>query len=184
MLHWADVHHPEIYVDWYSFDHPQLGEVELGGWDELCSWTNPPLALLADEVAGHADFAIYQALAAPELEILHTAAVALGGDTWRVEMGIANTGWLPTTVTQLAADRKLVRPIVAHLEGAEVLGGTVRIELGQLAGRMKARFTSRNDGTPDRVLATWVVRGAAGSTVTVTAEHQRAGSATASITLD
>jgi len=98
-------------------------------------------------------------------------------------MGIANTGWLPTTVTQLAADRKLVRPIVAHLEGAEVLGGTVRIELGQLAGRMKARFNGRNDGTPDRVLTSWVVRGAVGSTVTVTAEHQRAGSATASVTL-
>ena len=183
VLHWADVHHPEIYVDWYSFDHPQLGQVELGGWDELCSWTNPPLTLLADEVAGHADFAIYQALAAPELEILHTAAVALGGDTWRVEMGVANTGWLPTTVTQLAADRKLVRPIVAHLEGAEVLGGTARVELGQLAGRMKARFNGRNDGTPDRVLTSWVVRGAVGSTVTVTAEHQRAGSATASVAL-
>ena len=38
----------------------------------MCTWTNPPLGRLADEVQGHADFAIHQALAAPELEIVHT----------------------------------------------------------------------------------------------------------------
>ena len=34
MLRWADVHHPgEVFIDWYPFEHPQLGPVELGGWD-------------------------------------------------------------------------------------------------------------------------------------------------------
>jgi hypothetical protein len=41
----------------------------------------------------------------------------------------------------------------------------------------------RNDGTPDRQLLTWVVRAAAGTVVTVTASHQRAGTVTASVTL-
>ena len=29
-------------VPWYEFDHPQLGKVELGGWDFLHTWRNPP----------------------------------------------------------------------------------------------------------------------------------------------
>ncbi len=53
------------FVDWYPFEHPQLGPVELGGWNQLHSWTNPPLHLLCDEVDRHADFAVAQALAAP-----------------------------------------------------------------------------------------------------------------------
>jgi hypothetical protein len=35
------------HVDWRPFDHPQLGPVELGGWDDLSVWTNPPLHLAA-----------------------------------------------------------------------------------------------------------------------------------------
>jgi hypothetical protein len=183
VLRWVDVHHPQMYVDWYPFEHPQLGSVELGGWDEMQSWTNPPLALLADEVKGHAEFAVHQALAAPELEILHTTAVALGGDTWRIEAGVANTGWLPTHVTDYARVHSLVLPIVAQLDGATVVGGPARIELGQLGGRLAARFSGRHDGTPDRTLATWVVQGRPGTTVQVAVEHQRAGRATAEIVL-
>lgn len=183
VLQWADVHHPAMYVDWYSFDHPQLGRVELGGWDEMQSWINPPTALLADEVAGHAEFAVHQALAAPELEVLHTAVESLGSDTWRLEVGIANTGWLPTYISEFARKQSLVLPIVAHLEGAEVVGGPARLELGQLGGRLATRFTGRHDGTPDRALATWVVRAPAGSALTVTVAHQRAGRVTAELTL-
>jgi hypothetical protein len=54
VLAWSDEHHPEMFVPWYPFQHPQLGPVELGGWDEMCTWTNPPLSLLADEVRPHA----------------------------------------------------------------------------------------------------------------------------------
>lgn len=183
---WADEQGVDICSPWRTFEHPQLGTIELGGWDAMQSWTNPPLPLLAAEVDGHAAFAIHQALAAPELEVVHTAAVALGDDTWRVEVGLANSGWLPTYVTQKARTDKLVLPLVASLagEGVSVLGGPARLELGQLEGRLATRFNDRNDGTPDRVLATWVVSAPAGTEVTVQAAHQRAGSARATITLE
>ena len=71
ILRWADEHHPgELFVDWYPFDHPQLGPIELGGWWWLHSWTNPPAARLEAEVAPHADFAVFQALAAPALAVV------------------------------------------------------------------------------------------------------------------
>ena len=184
VLRWAEEHgHDGVFVDWYPFDHPQLGPVELGGWDHMRSWTNPPLALLAAEVRPHAEFAVHQALASPALAVAHTAAVALGADTWRVELGIANTGWLPTDVTAHARKSHMVLPLVATVEGADVLGGPARLELGQLEGRSSARFSGRNDGTPDRALATWVVRAPAGSEVHLTASHQRAGRVEATVVL-
>ena len=84
---------------------------------------------------------------------------ALGGDTHRVEVGIANTGWLPTYITEQAKKDHLVLPLVAELTGATVVGAPARQELGQLGGRLDMRFHyGKNDGTPDRVLATWVVQ--------------------------
>lgn len=184
VLRWSDANHPEMYVDWYPFEHPQLGPVELGGWDFMCTWTNPPLARLADEVRPHAEFAVFQALASPRLEVLHVRDVPLGGDTWRVEVGIANTGWLPTDISRRARKQRLVLPITARLDGAEVVGGPALLELGQLEGGAHARFAEQNDGTPDRVLASWVVRAAAGAQLHVEVAHPRAGRVERTITLE
>jgi len=188
VLAWCDEHAPDQFVDWYGFGHPQLGPVELGGWPYLGVWTNPPLHLLRAEVEPHARFAVAQAMAAPCLEIRHTRVVALGGDTWRVELGLANTGWLPTYVSARAKKDDLVLPITAELtasEGVElaVVGGPARFRLGQLEGRSTMRFSSANDGTPDRALASWVVHAAAGTVVTLTARHQRAGAVTSEAVL-
>jgi hypothetical protein len=186
VLRWCDEHAPGGYVDWYPFDHPDLGPVELGGWPDVGVWTNPPLARLRDEVAPHAAFAVAQALASPCLAIPHAVAVPLGGRSWRVEAGIANTGWLPTDVSARARKADLVRPLVASVEGEGItlVGGPARVQLGQLDGRAALRFTDGHDGTPDRALATWVVEADAGTTLTLTAWHPRAGRATATVTLE
>ena len=76
VLRWCDEHHPTGHVDWYPFDHPQLGPVELGGWDDLNVWHNPPTDLLRAEVAPHAEFAVHQALCSPRLEVRHTSVDA------------------------------------------------------------------------------------------------------------
>ena len=186
VLHWFDEHHPGHYVDWFAFDHPQLGPVELGGWDSLRSWSNPPAARLEQEVEGHAAFAVHQALLAPRLVIEQISAEPIGDDRWRVRVGIANVGWLPTTVSDWAAKHHLVLPVAADLQlpdGVSIDVGTNRTLLGQLDGSRAGRFTYGNDGTPHRVLATWVVRGPVGAEITATARHQRAGTARATVTL-
>jgi hypothetical protein len=70
--------------------------------------------------------------------------------------------------------------------GGEVVDGPPRRELGQLAGRSRVGIDgfSRNDAGTDRVLASWLVRAPAGTEVTVTARHPRAGVARASLRLD
>jgi hypothetical protein len=181
VLRWCDEHNPEGHVEWYTFEHPQLGTVELGGWNELSTWTNPPLHMLRDEIAPHADFAIHQALCSPRLEIVHTAVTRLSDDTWRVEGGVANTGFFATDVTALARSKQLVKrgwlELRAALDGAtiEIIGGTARQQLDHLDGRAALRFRGGNDGTPDRALASWVVRAAEGTPLAIDAISDRTG---------
>lgn len=174
---WCQDHHPDGHVAWRPFDHPQLGPVELGGWDQLHTWINPPPARLRAEVAPHAEAIVQQARSSPRLELRRLRAVALGDDVWRVEAGVANTGWLGTTVSHHAAKHHLVRPIVADVTGDQVvvLDGAARRTLGQLDGRSALRFRGEHDGTPDRALATWTVRAPAGTRVEVMVRHDRAG---------
>ena len=73
--------------------------------------------MLHDEVTPHAAFAVAQAMASPRLEIVHASAVDLGGGTWRVEAGIANTGWLPTTISARGAKESLTQPVIAEVSG-------------------------------------------------------------------
>jgi murein tripeptide amidase MpaA len=43
LLAWSDRElEGAAYVDWYPFEHPQLGPVELGGWNKLATFRNPP----------------------------------------------------------------------------------------------------------------------------------------------
>jgi hypothetical protein len=183
---WADAEAPDVgYRRFEPFAHPDLGPVELGGCDEVRLWQNPPGSRLATEVAGHADFAIAQALAAPALAIRQLAAAPLGDGVWRVTAGIANTGWLPTNITARAVQQQLVLPIVAELSGDAEVVGARRLQLGQLAGRADIRRDggTHNDGTPDRVSASWLVRAARGTVVEVSAGHPRAGTVRAELVL-
>jgi len=182
---WSDEHAPGSYVGWYPVEHPQLGRVEIGGSDLFRIWINAPSSRMKAEVAPHTDVAVYQAMASPRIEIKLAESVRLGGDAWRVRLGVANTGWLPTDVTALAREKDIVLPLVLEVRGGEVVGGEARVKAGQLEGRSASLLNGGDlsDGTPDRVLHEWVVRAPAGATLTLTATHQRAGTATATVRL-
>ena len=179
----------EGYVEWYPFEHPQLGAVELGGWDLVRFWYNPPLSKLEEEVRPHADFALFLALVAPRLEVRTFESEAVGEGAHRLRLVLQNTGWLPTNVTEKAVERKAVLPIEVELElpdGARVVTGKEREETGQLEGRVERRtvlWWGVDQSTSDIAKLEWVVEAPAGATVRVTARHQRAGTARAELTL-
>ena len=131
----------EGYVDWYPFEHPQLGPVEIGGWDLVRFWFNPPLSQLEAEVKPHADFAVHLALVSPLLEIRSFDAEPVAEGAYRLRLVLENAGWLPTNVTEKALERKAVRPIEVELElpdGARIATGKEREEAGQLGGTRRA----------------------------------------------
>lgn len=183
LLAWVDEHAPDGYVDWYPYEHPELGPLELGGWHHAAVFENPPVHLLEAEVAPHSEAAVFVALVAPQLRHRDTIVEPAGDGAWRVRVVVENAGWLPTQVTQQALDQRVATPIEARLtrpDGVEVVTGTDRVPLGQLAGRVLRNssiglFAPPHDGTADRGVAEWVLRGPRGAVVQVEVAQPRAG---------
>lgn len=180
------------FVNWYPFDHPQLGRVELGGWDSLFTWTNPPHAMLEKELAPLSRWLVWHCLISPRLEILEASATALSDDTWRVRLVVQNTGWLPSYVTRQAKNKKLSRGLVCEIGlalGMSLLTGKQREELGELEGRAYKPAAANTwagaaaDETSDRVKVEWVVRARKGEALRLTARHERAGTQRAELKL-
>lgn len=191
LLKWSDEElGGEGYVDWYSYEHPQLGPVELGGWNSLYCWTNPPPKFLGPEIEAHADFAVFHALISPRLEVLETTTEKVGDSTFYLRIQLVNTGWLPTNVSQKALDRKAVRPLEVELdlpEGARLVGGEKKAEAGQLEGRALKRNMIgwlADDSMTDRVKLEWVIEAPSGGEVGIEARHQRAGTVRRKISLE
>jgi len=185
LLRWNDeVLGGKGFVDWYPFEHPQLGPVELGGWDVLYTWSNPPPPLLQREIERFPAWLIWHLLISPHLSIHEAVALPLGEHTWTIRLVVHNTGWLPSYITKHALTNKLTRGVVCEIElpaGARLEAGKPREELGQLEGRAyKPAAPSgwagwSGDVTDDRAKVEWVVRAPKRGTVQLTARHERAG---------
>ncbi|MBC8098109.1 MAG: carboxypeptidase, partial [Armatimonadetes bacterium] len=183
MLKWSDeALAGKGYVNWYAFEHPQLGAVELGGWDMQYAWRNPPPPLLEKEIAPFAQWLVWQALISPRLELHSTQVTPLGDRHYQVRLVVQNTGWLPTYVTKKAQDKRVVRDVVCEITlpaGATLKSGKAREERGQLEGRAYTPTAltvwSISDESSDRLKCEWVVHAPDGGSVQLTARHARAG---------
>jgi murein tripeptide amidase MpaA len=188
LLRWNDTQLDGAgYISWYPFEHPQLGSVELGGWDFFRTWSNPPLKFLEREVAPLAEFVLFNCLISPKLEI-HSLTVRSSDDVHTIRLVLHNTGWLPTHISQKALERKAVRQIEVELqlpEGARLVSGERKMKVGQLSGRddKPAMLIWGGDATRERVKIEWVVQAPAGSEVEIKAMHQRAGTVRAKAVL-
>jgi len=181
LLKWNDeILKGKGFVNWYTYKHPQLGKVELGGWDSMNMWTNPPLEFLEKEISPFPDWIVWHALISPQLALWETKVTALGADSFRIRLVVQNEGWLPTYVTKKALEKKMTRGVIAEIalpKGATLESGKQREELGELEGRAyKTVIPEESDeGTSDRVKVEWVVRAKKGTKVKLTAKHDRAG---------
>ncbi len=80
-------------------------------------------------------------------------------------------------VTKLAHDHKLVLPITVEISGATTIGCAAKEKVGQLAGRAMFLLNggAMSDGTPDRLMHSWVVRASLGTEILLTVRHPRCG---------
>jgi hypothetical protein len=106
------------FKPWTPFQHPQLGEVELGGFHPKFFSQNGPPHVLEEWASRQALFNLQMALHLPELEWVETSARRLeaAGDsaTWEVTVSWRNAGRLPTALRQ-AQLVKIVREDRAFL---------------------------------------------------------------------
>ena len=186
LLKWNDeAMNGEGFVDWFPFDHPQLGPVELGGWTYMWPTRNaPPGDLLIEEVHKLTQFMVATAESSPRLRIDDVRLEPVSGNTYRVSAVIANGGFLPTYVTEIAREHALTEPIVALLEidGGDLLEDA-RQELGHLAGwaERDGAWVAWNhlEWEPTKRRASWLVKASGNLSVRVTAQSQRAGTVSA-----
>ena len=192
LLKWSDEQcGGKAHVDWYPFNHPQLGRVELGGWDKMNYWRNPPAHLREREAARFPTWLQQIALSLPKLEVLRAEVRALGPDSWRVRFAVANSGYLPSYVTKRALERKTVRGVVFQIllpKGASLISGKERTKGTQLEGHapkgsLQAFMPDRNI-TGDRAMIEWNVKAPKGTVVGLTATADRAGTVRSEVTLD
>ncbi len=195
LLKWSDDQCGGLaHVDWKPFQHPQLGAVEIGGWDKMNYWRNPPPHLREREAARFPAWMTQIALSLPRLELLRTEVQSLGSDTWRIRLAVANSGWLPAYVSKRALTRKIVRGVMFEIHlppgdaAVSLVNGKHRIEGPQLEGHAPVAslqaFLPNRDVTGDRAVAEWVVRAPRATRLALTARCERAGAVRTEVVLD
>ena len=166
------------FIDWYPYDHPDLGRVELGGWDTW-SRSSPPHRLIAGELERNVDWVLTFADKTPQVAILAEAAESVGGAV-RVSASIANTGWMATSTVHAREVLGTAQPVTVRLEleNAELVEGQSEIEFDMLPGT--------HGGPPERRELSWNVRvidSSRPATATIAVASEKAGIALTSIEL-
>jgi len=159
-----------------------LGPVEIGGWDKLLAFRNPPPHLLEKEVARFPEWILHNAMISPKLELVSLTADAVADGAYRIQLVVQNTGYLPSYVSKRAKARNQSRGVIAEISlpaGVELVNGKVRDNMGELEGRAYKHtlmsFWTDTTPTADRALTEWMVKGRAGDEVNITARHDKAG---------
>ncbi|MDB9429580.1 M14 family metallopeptidase [Microcystis aeruginosa CS-555/01A07] len=166
------------FINWQSFDHPQLGEVEIGGWDFKNVWQNAPEKYLPDLCEKQCQFTIAHALMSPLLAISRLDLKSEGNGIYHLVLQLENQGFLPTYTSKKALERKIVRPIQVKLNLADevsLIVGKLEQEIGHLEGRSNKVYSSLAHGLDYRCTVEWVIKGVSGQEIEIIAIAERAG---------
>ncbi|MDW7759576.1 MAG: M14 family metallopeptidase [Acidobacteriota bacterium] len=172
MLKWMDAEGIDGFVSWTKFKHPELGEVEIGGFKPH-ALSNPPASALPGLGEAHAKFALHLLSHFPRVRFASTDVTAHGGGFFHIKAEIENSGFLPTALAQGVASRGS-RPIMVQIQ---VPPDDV------IAGNPKTNFLSALDGSGRRAKFEWLIRGKPGDKVEIRVVSQKGGADTASVVL-
>ena len=178
-LRWNDEEmNGECFHPWTAFNHPQLGAVEIGGWNMKEGRQNPPIKFLEEECAKIHNFTLMHIEALPELIIRDVNYKNIGDNVWHITAAIENAGFLPTSGTHKAIANKITAPVKTKICGGKVLQGENEIELGHLMGRSATSAQGPYASTSSagrRKKAEWIIAAEAGTEITIVAKGERAG---------
>jgi len=155
------------FVDWKSFEHPELGTVEIGGFAPY-ALHEPPKSEWSEIAEREFKFLTSLGSYLPRLELTECVANDLGGGLWRIEATVENHSLLPLQ-SRSARRTRTIRPAKLMLTlpaGAELLGGQARELISDLAG---------SGGREELV---WLVRASSADQIEVSIESVNAGGAT------
>lgn len=101
------------FVDWKPFDHPTLGNVEIGGFVPL-SRINPPIDQIDPLSENLTIFALELINNRPALSIVGPQLERLADGLYDIHISVVNNGNMPTS-TAFSQAKRTIRPMVVRL---------------------------------------------------------------------
>ncbi len=159
------------FIAWTPFDHPQLGEVEIGGFVPFFK-TTPPASELDQIATGQQRFLedVGNRIASPSLEPV--TVTKLSETVYEVRTALVNDGYFPTGLAIAKLNRR-VRPIVIVLD----------IPLDRILGGTRVEKIWSVPGSGGRHELRWVIRGERGSTAKIKLTSEKFGNQTLDVKL-
>jgi hypothetical protein len=169
-MRWYDENRPGRgdFMEWTKYQHPQLGEVEIGGWNPKFYSQNPPPDLLETWARNEALFNLYLAQQLPQVRVQAAAAAASRGvpaadEVFDVQVTVTNEGLMPTAL-EVARRVKMVKPdtVAITLSAGQQLA---KPAAGKAAPQASVEIGWLKPGETRTVA--WQVKGKGKATVTV-----------------
>ncbi len=104
------------FMAWKKFDHPEYGEVEMGGRWKKTRGRLPPRFMNEELCHRNAAFTLYQADEMPLMQVGEHKVKKISGNVYRVWVDFTNPKVAPT-ITAKAAQNNVVRPDLLTLKG-------------------------------------------------------------------
>jgi hypothetical protein len=142
----------KIFVDWTPYDHPQLGQVEIGGFvskvydPDFGSYTSvmcTPGSVFEEFLAKHAEWNLWMASMSPYVRVTEVTATPEESGYSRISAKVQNQGYLPTNVTEQAIRNETAKTVKVSisLDGAELVFGDETVDVGHLSGNRAEAVT-------------------------------------------
>ena len=158
------------FIEWQSYDHPTLGNVEIGGFTRYWLRNPPPGPFLQTVVEDQAKFAVVHALLSPIAKIQDVAVSQNGrSNSWTVTATVANEGYLDTSLEQARHARVAVADqVTIELPEGVMTDDPDTVEFPFMRGTRESSFVSL-------YRATWSVNAPAGTRVTIVLKSEKGG---------
>jgi len=176
-LQWFESNGIEGFVDWTPVNHPDLGDVEVGGFVPNIR-VNPPENRITDLCERHTRFILWLAAQTARVQLIDTEIEEVGPGIFRIEATVQNDSYLPSAMA-MGLRARTAQPVTLRLlpvDGLSVLQGPIQQQIRNVygsGGRGTAEWRVKAPpGT--RVVLEMLVPTAGGST-TVTLNLNREG---------
>jgi hypothetical protein len=128
------------FVQWQKYNHPKLGEVEIGGYIPYLESTPKPEMI--DSLLGtQLPWLLQLTTKLPQIGIASEKITAMGGNVYKVELYIENKGYLPYPIA-MGQRNNQPAPVVIVLDGEmQILEGIKRTPLGAISGNSVKKLT-------------------------------------------
>ncbi len=134
LLAWNDKSAKKCFIDWKAFNHPQLGEVEIGGVIPY-SYCTPPESMVDNLVSKQVPWVFELAGKLPKIKILKVESVNKGSGIYEIKAFVENSGYLPYPTAAGVRTNK-IKPVILSFDNPDLkfLDGKKRMLIKKING--------------------------------------------------